>query len=232
MEAVAVRRRTLLACLGVLLVVVGATAVGGLKHADVRTVVLTGVREVVVDVDAGAVVVQARAGFGVAVRTGRAWLWGEPTADHRLVDGVLTITGRCPEFEIGCTVEEELSVPYGIEVAVAVGAGGITVAGIDVPRLDLRAGEGDIEARDVSAAGFFARSGGGGVRVSLVRPPSEVRVEGAGDVDLTVPRGRYRVDAAAATGRTTVDVQQDPVAARLLFARSGAGDVTIRAGRP
>lgn len=213
-----------------LLVWAAGTTVGpGLTTTDVRTSSVAGVRDVIVDVDAGAVTLRGGSGPEVGLRMSRSWVWREPTADRSVVDGVLTVVGRCPEFGIGCRIEVQLTIPHGTTARIATGAGAIVATGLDVPVLDLQSSTGSIDVVDVSTARLLARSGARDVGVSFFRPPSVARVEsGAGNVDLNVPYGRYRVDAEGATGVVIVDVIQDPGAARLLVARSSAGGVTIR----
>lgn len=220
-----------LAVLGGLLVVWGVgTVVGpGLTTTDLRTSYVAGVRDVVVDVDAGSVTLRGGSGSQVGVRTTRTWVWGAPASERSLVDEVLTVVGRCPEIGIGCRIDEELTIPHGVTVRVVIGAGSVTVTGLDVPVLDLESRAGSVRVVEVTAARLDVRSRSGGVRVSFLRPPAVARVEsGAGEIDLTVPRGRYRVDGQSPSGVELVDVTDDADAARLLVAHSESGRVTIR----
>ena len=200
-----------------------------LRTTDVRTSSVDGVHEVVVELDAGTVTLRAGPGTTVGVRVVRTWLWPEPDPAVAVADGVLSVLGRCPGIAVGCTISAELWIPHGTSVRVTTGTGAVVVARLDVPVLELDSRAGTVDVVDVSAARVRARTGTGDVTVSFLRPPSVADVaSGTGDVVLTVPAGRYRVDADGRAGTAVTDVVRDPGAARLLSARSSAGSVTIR----
>ncbi|HXV94174.1 MAG TPA: DUF4097 family beta strand repeat-containing protein [Pseudonocardia sp.] len=225
------RRRRI--ALGVAVVAGGLLLLGLLlRGEDVTTATIGGVREVVVDVDAGSAVLVAGPGPGVTVRAARSWIVGEPITRHDVDDaGVLHVQARCPNAAIACHVTEELTVPPGIPVQVTASAGGITARGLEVPSLTLRSSAGRVDADDLSVGRLDARSSAGGVNASFTDPPDEVRAESsAGSVALTVPDGSYRVDAGTSAGSVRVEVVQDPASPRFLYAHSSAGDVTIDRG--
>ncbi|MFD2767859.1 DUF4097 family beta strand repeat-containing protein [Micromonospora eburnea] len=90
----------------------------------------------------------------------------------------------------------------------------------------LHASSGRVEARQL-AAGVDAEAASGDVTVELAEPASARVHAGSGDVELTVPEGRYRVRSSTGSGKAAVEVANDPGAALLLDVRTGSGDVTI-----
>jgi hypothetical protein len=205
------RNRLLLAGAAVLVVAAaGAVTFAPAASVETTTVSLAGVREIVVDLDAGPVSLRGGTGPEVILRTTRhGSMFGTPEARHRLDDGVLTVEADCGWFGGGCHVSEDLTVPAGVPVQVRTTAGGIDAVDLDVPR-------------------FAAETAAGPVSASFVRPPAEVRaVTAAGSVALRVPDVGYTVDADTAVGSARVGVLTDPRAERSLYARSAAGDVAV-----
>jgi len=111
------------------------------------------------------------------------------------------------------------------EVRAETGSGDIAV--VDASgAVRLRASSGRVEARRL-AAGVDAQTSSGDVTVELDQPASARVHAGSGNVELTVPEGRYRVRTSTGSGSADVEVADDPGAAALLDVRTGSGDVTI-----
>lgn len=199
-----------------LALVVGAAAFGVNTATGLRTATsaetVPGVRELVVDVDEGRVALTAAPGPDVGISTTRTWGPGyEPTVERTLVGGVLTLASDCAPFNLGCEVEQEISVPAGTVVSVRTVDGSIDAAGLDVPRLHASGVDGPI------TAGF-------------VRPPDDVRVETvAGPVRVVVPPAAYRVSANAVIGPVAVGLPDDPTADRTIVAQTVTGPVDVSA---
>lgn len=207
------RNAVLIGGAGLVLLGAGYVALGhvGVSH-QITTASVSGVREIVVDVDAGPVTLAGGIGIGtdVEVRTTvRRSLTSAPIAGHRLDAGVLRISGTCPPFSMNCHVEEQVTVPPGVPVRVSTSAGGVEGSELDVPVLDV----------DTSA---------GSVTASFVRPPQDVRIAtSAGSVELRVPDVGYRVEADAAVGEVQIDVVQDRRSPRTLHVETSAGNVAV-----
>jgi hypothetical protein len=90
----------------------------------------------------------------------------------------------------------------------------------------LRAASGDITAQRLAAA-VDAETSSGNVTVELAEPASARVRAASGDVELTVPDGRYRVRGSTASGDRDLGVTDDPTAALLLDISTGSGNVTI-----
>lgn len=75
-----------------------------------------------------------------------------------------------------------------------------------------------------------ARTGGGAVRITFIKPSRSVRVDSSGgDVTLRLPRDRYSVDAQGAGGATTVDVPTDAASAHRISVHSDGGAILVTA---
>ncbi|MFE9652551.1 DUF4097 domain-containing protein [Micromonospora sp. NPDC006431] len=111
------------------------------------------------------------------------------------------------------------------DVRAETGSGNIDV--IDAAgAVRLRAASGDITAQRL-AAGVDAETSSGNVTAELAQPASARVHAASGDVELTVPDGRYRVRTSTGSGDRDLGVVDDPGAALLLDASTGSGNVTI-----
>ncbi|WP_406041896.1 DUF4097 domain-containing protein [Micromonospora sp. NBC_00898] len=105
------------------------------------------------------------------------------------------------------------------------GSGNIEV--VDVAgRVELRASSGDISARRLGDQ-VDAEASSGNVTVELDRPASARVHASSGDVELTVPAGRYRVRSSTGSGDADLGVADDPTASLLLDVGTGSGNVTL-----
>ena len=111
------------------------------------------------------------------------------------------------------------------EVRASTTSGNIRVVEAAGP-VRLRARSGDIEARRLASA-VDAETTSGSIVVELDQPaPARVHAT-SGDVDLSVPGGRYRVRATATSGDKDVRVTDDPAASVQLEASTTSGNVTV-----
>jgi hypothetical protein len=214
------RRIALAAGAGLLLVGaagVGAVALGtgvaGSLQQDTVSRSFSGVREIVVEVDEGTVELRRSADGDVRTSATRHWAPGyEPVLTGAVVNGVLTLGSDCPNFNLGCGTEQQITVPAGTAVRVRTVDGGIDAADLDTPRFD---------AATVS----------GPVRASFVSAPEDARVQTvAGPVRVTVPQGSYDVTGETVVGPVHVGVVGDPAATRTIFAKTVSGPIDVVAG--
>ena len=100
--------------------------------------------------------------------------------------------------------------PAGVPVRVHTGVGDVTAVDLDVPR-------------------FTGSAGAATVTASFVSPREEVRIStgAAGNVEVRVPAGDYRVDADAAVGTEDVRVDVAPCAPRSIDASTAVGRITV-----
>ncbi|MFG2058838.1 DUF4097 domain-containing protein [Micromonospora sp. NPDC048930] len=148
---------------------------------------------------------------GVAVRgetgSGNVELHGVGTVDFTLHSGNVSVTGA--RGDVRATTSSG-----NIEVLDAAGA------------VRLRATSGNIDARRL-LAGVDAEAASGNVTVELDKPASARLRAASGDVELTVPDGRYQVRAGADAGDTDLGVPNDPTASLVLDVTASSGNVTL-----
>jgi hypothetical protein len=196
---------------------VGAVALGvgvaGSLQQDTVSRSFTGVREIVIEVDEGTVGLRRSADGDVRTTATRHWAPGyEPVLTGAVVNGVLTLGSDCPNFNIGCETDQQITVPAGTPVRVRTVDGVIDAAGLDTPRFD-------------------AATVAGPVRASFVSAPEDIRVETvAGPVEINVPQGSYDVTGDAVVGPVRVGVVDDPTATRTIHAETTTGPIDIVAG--
>ncbi|MCI2419594.1 DUF4097 domain-containing protein [Saccharopolyspora sp. K220] len=107
------------------------------------------------------------------------------------------------------------------------GSGEITLAGLG-GNVQAETGSGDIDGRDLRGAEIVATTQSGNAELHLVGPQSAEVSTGSGDVELTVPDERYRVDTDTGSGDVDIQVPQDPAAAKRLELSTGSGNIVVQ----
>jgi DUF4097 and DUF4098 domain-containing protein YvlB len=218
----------------VIVVAVAALVVGNqaMIKKDQTQVTADGVRELVINQDAGDITLLAGLTAGqVRVTTSRSWSWQQPPSTHTVKDGVLTLTGESSRFlQLGTSqADQEVTVPPGVTVRVDVSAGNIRATGLDAPHFEVKTKSGSIDAIDLDVTAFSATTSSGSIQASLYGATERVNARtSAGSVDLTVPDAAYKVDADTSSGAVRIQVTDEPDAARLISAHTSSGDVTVR----
>lgn len=95
--------------------------------------------------------------------------------------------------------------------------------------LRARTGSGQIEGESIAARQIYARTSSGGLRLELTGPRDANLSTGSGQIDVTVPQDRYRVDSRTGSGAVEVEVGQDPAADKQLELATGSGDIQVNA---
>ncbi len=131
-------------------------------------------------------------------------------ADVRVGSGSITVTGSS-----GPVVAET-------------GSGEITVSDLR-GAVKLRSGSGSIEGRGLGGGTLDAETGSGDITLVLDKAAGVRAHASSGNVELTVPQGRYRVRTATESGDETVNVTNDPAGQHTLEVSTGSGDVTVSA---
>jgi hypothetical protein len=164
----------------------------------------------------------------------------KPGTTHRVEDGVL-IVEACPVRN--CAIDYELTVPADAKVSGHVDSGSVEVAGVATANVEAESG--DITVRDVAGAvnaavqsGTLDLTGIGGavvagaesgdVRVGLAAVNSVSVETQSGDIEVTVPSGKYHVTASTESGDLTNDLDDDP-SGTPIEASAQSGNVTLRA---
>lgn len=229
------------------LVLVSAVAVGTCAAAvavawaatrDTRvaaSVVRGELEGVVLDAGDGAVEVVGggdQATLGVR-RRDRSAFGHRPEIRRELRDGVVHLTGRCPSGVLtGCSASWRLVVPDNVPVHVMSEEGDVTLRGFRGSARITTDG-GDIDITSFCGFALEARSESGGVRAAVTCAPERLSLRSrTGDVGVTVPAGRYEVDADSDTGSSSVrGVTTADDAPFQLQALSGTGDVRVEGRR-
>jgi hypothetical protein len=113
------------------------------------------------------------------------------------------------------------------EVIISVTAGDLDLSGsADVLTLDSTAGDVRVDEYAVNQARL--NSTAGDVTVELVELPDTLEIDSvAGDQDITLPDGEYRINTDTTAGNVTLDAPSDPDAPRVYTFSSVAGDIRV-----
>jgi hypothetical protein len=217
---------------------VAALAIASVTTSHERVVsfdVRGSLSSVMLDVDDADVMVTGggrRAVLGVQ-RTDR-YAFGHDAGVQRTVAGEeLRLRSRCPNaVPRACSVSYRVVVPDNVPVTVRTTSGSVSFRGYrGSARVTTRSG-------DVDIAGFCgfslqARAESGDIAAEAACPPQELTLRSnGGGVRVSVPPGRYQVEAESASGSESVRgldaVADAPFAIQAL---SSSGDVSVE-GRP
>lgn len=164
----------------------------------------------------------------------------EPGRTYRVENGALVVEA-CPVRN--CTIDYELTVPAGTKVSGHVDSGNVEVAGVATANVEAESGdvtvrdvEGEVNASVQSGSVDLTGIGGavvagaesGDVRVTLAAARSVSAETQSGNIEVTVPSGKYHVTASTESGSLTNDLDDDP-SGLPIEASAQSGDVTIRA---
>jgi hypothetical protein len=188
---------------------------------------------VALDVDAADVVIAGggqRALLGVR-RTDR-YAFGHDADVRRVVSGgQLRITSRCPNtVPRACSVSYRAVVPDNVPVTVRTSGGTVSFRGYrGSARITTRGGDIDIEG----FCGFSlqARAESGDIGASAACAPPQLTLRStSGSVHVSVPPGRYQVEAESASGGHSVrGLETASDAPYAIQALSSSGDVSVEA---
>jgi hypothetical protein len=173
-----------------------------------------------------------RAVLGVT-RTDR-FAFGHDAVVQRSVAGTeLRIHSRCPNaVPRACSVSYRVVVPDNVPVTVRTGSGTVRFQGYrGSARVTTRSG--DIEIAGFCGFSLQARAESGDIAASAACAPQQLTLRSTqGSVRVSVPPGRYQVEAESASGRHSVrGLDAAPDAPFAIQALSSSGDVTVE-GRP
>jgi hypothetical protein len=171
---------------------------------------------------------------GVGVRRTDRFAFGHRAVASRAVSGgVLRISSRCPESVMGtCSARYRLTVPDNVPVTIRTGSGNVSISRFrGSARIDTTAG--DIAVGAFCGFALQARAETGDVRAEAACPLDRMELRSAsGNVNVTVPPGRYRVDADSDSGRRAVrGLRSADDAPFQIQALSSSGNVDVEAAR-
>jgi hypothetical protein len=204
----------------VLQAVAGTTSEGRLALAGP-------VRAVHLEVDQGDLRIAAGGRDVTADARERSFLVGlsrEAASD----DGEARLRWSC-RLWTSCRADVRAGTPADARVRARTGFGAVHVEG-PAGDLDIATRGGEVEVAGLTA-GRARVEARGDVRLAFVRAPVAVEVDAsAGDVEIRVPAGAYRIEAATGGGTVSVrGLRHDPAAARSIVVDTSAGDVLMAA---
>ena len=164
----------------------------------------------------------------------------KPGKTHRVENGVL-ILDACPVRN--CSIDYELTVPSDTEVSGHVDSGTVEVTGVATANVEAESG--DITVRDVDGevnasvqsgsvdlggigGAVVAGAESGDVTVGLTAVRSVSVETQSGNIEVTVPSGKYHVKASTESGNLDNDLGDDPAGEPIQLSAQ-SGDVTVRA---
>jgi DUF4097 and DUF4098 domain-containing protein YvlB len=90
-----------------------------------------------------------------------------------------------------------------------------------------KSSSGSITGRQLHSARIDAGTTSGRVSLDLAEPADVSAHASSGSIALTVPDSHYRIDTKVSTGRTRVDVPNDPSGPNHLDLRTTSGSITV-----
>jgi len=175
------------------------------------------------------------------------WSMFRPEVQETWEGDTLRIRMRCPaEIVQPCHAAYRLNIPEQTPLSVKADGGDVTArfltgkVSVDLAEgdvhldnlpgdLDITGTGGDVWIVDSQAKSAVVKAAAGNVYLGFALPPTIVDARTtAGDLAIRVPRGAsYFVDAEAVAGTRDISVEQTAAAPRRIFARNGAGDLTV-----
>ncbi|WP_176439968.1 DUF4097 family beta strand repeat-containing protein [Haloechinothrix alba] len=167
--------------------------------------------------------VRVRVGSGDSVRVEQrvSYWWGAPGPGYEVRDGTLLLED-CGRF---CGADYDVVVPDGVTVTGAVRSGDVELTG--VAGIELRARSGAVTGRDVTGP-VRVTSRSGDIDLDLAEPADVAAEARSGDVTLSVPDARYRVDGSSRSGERRIEIPTEPDAEHDLTLDTRSGTVTVR----
>ncbi len=184
--------------------------------------------------------VKVSVGDTVEVRRTVRYADDKPDKTYRVEEDTLLLE-ECPVRN--CTIDYEVTVPAGTKVSGHVDSGNVEVAGL--ASANVEAESGDLTVRDVAGdvnasvqSGSIDLSGIGGavvagaesgdVKVGLTNTRSVSVETQSGNIEVTVPSGKYHVTASTESGNVSNDLGDD-ASGEPIDVSAQSGDITIRA---
>jgi hypothetical protein len=183
-----------------------------------------------------------RISVGDTVEVRRTVRYGDdkPGKTYRIEKDTLLLE-ECPVRN--CAIDYEVTVPAGTKVSGHVDSGNVEVVGMATANVEAESG--DLTVRDVAGdvnasvqSGTIDLSGIGGavvagaesgdVTVGLTAARSVSVETQSGNIEVTVPSGKYHVTASTESGNVDNDLGDDP-SGEPIEVRAESGDITIRA---
>ncbi|HJQ44827.1 MAG TPA: DUF4097 family beta strand repeat-containing protein [Amycolatopsis sp.] len=175
-----------------------------------------------VTLDVGSGDVHLRAGdVGTTTIHQRFHYNGSQPGDAFAVTGTRLELRGCGD---NCTVDYDVVVPRGTIVTGEANSGDITAQGLAATDVTTRSGE--VHVTD-AAGPVTVHANSGDISVALARPEDVQANANSGDVKVTVPANRYRLQIQTRSGDQDISVENDPAGTHVLDLQANSGDVKL-----
>lgn len=211
-----------------------ALAVDWLVTAETRvtTYAVTGSPSgIVLNVHSGNVELLGGGTSAVEVRRTEHLSYDHHSTERRsLTGGILDIESSCPTVIVGrCSADYRITVPDNVPITVHTGDGAVHLAAFR-GSATVTTGSGDVTADAFCGFSLSITTGSGNAHTTTACSPQRLSMRSdSGDLDATVPPGRYRVDAQTSSGSRKVSgISSSAQAPFAIQGITGTGDVTVR----
>ena len=167
-----------------------------------------------------------------------------PGATHRFDGTVLHLdTNMGTSFPFFVAVDYVVDAPPGVQVSGGLSSGSLRLAGVSAVNvktssgsitvtgatgdITARSSSGSITGRELHSAKIDASTASGRLSLDLADPGDVNARASSGSIELTVPESHYRIDTKVSTGRTHVNVANEPAGHHHLDLRATSGAITV-----
>jgi hypothetical protein len=167
-----------------------------------------------------------------------------PGATHRIDGTVLYLdTNLGTSFPFFVAVDYVVDAPAGVRVSGGLSSGSLRltdVATVDVKSssgaialtgvtgdITARSSSGSITGRELHSAKIDATTTSGRLTLDLAEPGDVTAHASSGAINVTVPENRYRIDTKVGSGRTHINLANDPAGPYHLDLRASSGAITV-----
>lgn len=167
-----------------------------------------------------------------------------PGVTHRIDGTVLYLdTNLGSSFPFFVAVDYIVEAPAAVRVSGALSSGSLRlteVSAVDVKTssgsiavtratgdIHAKSSSGSITGRELHSARIEATTTSGKLSLDLAEPADVSANASSGSIKLTVPDNRYRVDTKVTSGRTRINVANDPQSPYHLDLRTSSGAITV-----
>jgi len=156
--------------------------------------------------------------------------------DHRsresrsISGGMLRIKSACPHVIVGtCSADYRLTVPDNVPITVHTSDGDVHLAAFR-GSATVETGDGNVTADAFCGFSLAITTGSGNARTTTACSPQRLAMRSdSGDLDATLPPGRYRIQAETDSGSRKISgLSSSAQAPFAIQAVTSSGDVTVR----
>jgi hypothetical protein len=186
---------------------------------------------IVLNAHSGNVDVVTGGGSVVHVKRTEHLSYGHHSHEKRSVSGgTLSIDSSCPTVIVGnCSADYRVAVPDNVPITIRTDDGAVHLAAFR-GSAQVQTGSGDVAVDAFCGFSLGVKTGSGNTQVATACSPQSLSLRSSsGDIEATVPGGRYRIEANSDTGKQKVSgLSVSDSAPFGIQATSTTGDVIVR----